>query len=355
MTVSSHGGNSRSASMDALQSFVLLAENLPIWISRLHELSRQVTERHAEFTRLSQTSSFTSMHRKKNGSTESLRPNEASDNENAPRPVPEPPTSPTRVEINPDSKHLFQQYREEKLRRKRKSGSLNSAASGPQRFRARMSMIVYYDSAIQDGFEMLVRNIASARNNLRKGRTAASFKSRLTAMSMEESPFGDHGTIQLRNPNIPRLPKSRNGLYTATEGEAFDAFDQVDKNLETAQSLCEVGAHQFLRDGNCADEIAETKERLESCVRLAGQQVAVLRTEEEKEKAVEEERQRQAMLLQRPSEQTVEVDQAPVEFVPNEKLHATLAGMDTIEVDEGSDTSMVHIDLTAFRSTRRQR
>ncbi|MCJ1477627.1 hypothetical protein MMC13_006300 [Lambiella insularis] len=336
--------------MDALQSFVFLTENLPIWVAKLHELSRQVAERHAEFTKLSQTSSFTSIRRKKNCSTESLRPNDASLHDNIPLPTPEPLTSPNRVEIKPDSKHIFQQYREEKLRRKRKSGSIASGASGPQRFRTRMSMIVYYDSAIQDGFEMLVRNVASARNNLRKGKLAASFKARLTAMGVEESPFGDHGIIQLRHPNIPQLPKSRNGPYT-TEGDIFDAFDLVDKNLETAQSLCEVGAHQFLRDGNCADEIAGTKEQFENCLLLARQHVVVLHTQKAKETEAEEQRQRQAMLSQQPPDRVMHVDEASL---GSRKTNITLASSGAIEVDDASDTSSVHVDLTAFRSTRRQ-
>jgi len=352
--------------MDALQSFVFLKDNLPIWISKLRELSRQVAERHAEFTRLSQTSSLDSFRRKRTGSTESLRPNDTPTHEKSAFAIPEVPASPARIEINPSSKHLFKEYREEKLRRKRKSGSILSGASGPQKFRSRMSAIVYYDSAIQEGFEMLVRQISGARNNLRKGKTAASFKARLASLQMEESPFGGEGSIQLRNPNIPRLPKCRNGPYI-TETNANEAFDQADKHLETAQSFCEVGAHQFLRDGNCAEEIAATKERFESCLLVVKQQAAILQAEEQKEKE-EEERRKQYLARQENQEhaQPMEVDkvepsvQVDVEVEqliaksPGTNLPSGMLGVDTIEVDDASDTSSIHIDLTAFRSTRRE-
>lgn len=41
-----------------------------------------------------------------------------------------------------------------------------------------------------------------------------------------------------------------------------DVFDELDKGLETVQSMCERAAHQFLRDGDCDDDITKIKERL---------------------------------------------------------------------------------------------
>ncbi|MCJ1280693.1 hypothetical protein MMC26_000010 [Xylographa opegraphella] len=340
--------------MDALQSFTFLTENLPSWISRLEELSRQASERHAEFTKLSRTSSYGPTRRKKNGSTESLRPKDANEDENCPFANPALSPISNSIPINPGSKHLFQQYREEKLRRRQKSGSVASGASGHQRFRTRMSVIVYYDSAIQEGFEVLVRNVSSARNILRKGKAAASFQARMASMGTEESPFGGEGILELRNPRIPRMARSRNGPY-ATEGYADDPFDLIDKDLETAQSLCEIGAHQFLRDGNCIDEILGTKERLENCLRLAGKQVAVLRSEKKHENEVEEQRQEQALPSANLPDEELKINPDATKSRNSLGVHNTLAGMDSIEVDDKSDASSVHIDLTAFRSARKPR
>ncbi|MCJ1413156.1 hypothetical protein MMC19_007260 [Ptychographa xylographoides] len=344
--------------MDALQSFVFLTDNLPLWISKLHELSQQVSERHAEFTKLSHTTGFGSMRRNKNGSTESLRPNDLHANDTLPLALSDPAASPKCIDVNPDNKHLFQQFREDKLRRKRKSGSILSdgGASGARRLQSRMSLIVYYDSAIQDGFEMLVRNIASARNNLRKGKTAASFKARMASMGMEESPFGNEGTIELRNPSIPRLPRSRNGPY-GIEGYTFEAFDRADKDLETAQSLCELGAHQFLRDGNCVEEIMGTKERLENCQRVSEQQATVLRALKQKEKEEEEDKRNKDAEAKADQEDNIQIEVDKISIGPTLAAD-TQNGMfftDTIEVDDASDASSIHIDLSAFRSTRRAR
>ncbi|MCJ1293084.1 hypothetical protein MMC34_004637 [Xylographa carneopallida] len=340
--------------MDALQSFIFLTENLPIWISRLHELSRQASERHAEFTKLSQTSSYGSIRRKKNGSTESLRPRDTKEDERSPHANPEPSPISTPIQINPASKHLFQQHREEKIRRRQKSGSVASGASGQQRFRTRMSMIVYYDSTIQEGFETLVRNVSSARNTLRKGKTAANFKARMASMGTEESPFGGEGIMELRNPRIPRMSRSRNGLY-AIEGYVDDSFDLIDKDLETAQSLCEVGAHQFLRDGNCIDEILGTKGRLENCLRLAEQQVVALQLEQKQEYETQEERQNRFLITTNLPGEELEINLSAVKPENMARVHDTLAGMDNIEVDDKSDASSVHIDFTAFRSARNPR
>lgn len=41
-----------------------------------------------------------------------------------------------------------------------------------------------------------------------------------------------------------------------------DVFDELDKSLESVQSMCEHAAHQFLRDGDCSDEVVKIKDRL---------------------------------------------------------------------------------------------
>jgi len=277
--------------------------------------------------------------------------------------VSDPPSSPLRIEINPGSKHFFREYREEKLRRKRKSESMLSGASGQRRYRSRMSVVVYYDSAIQEGFQSLEKQISGARNTLRKGKEAASFKARISSLRMGESPFGGEGIIQFRSPILPRSPRSRNGLSSA-DGADDEAFDLADKDLEAAQGLCEVGAHQFLRDGNCLEELLGMKERIDSCLEVVKRQVAKLQAQERKEK---EEQERQKWIehtYEKPHADVTEIQLSPAQ---NKKLlgdmgsadtHALqssngIAGLDTIEVDDASETSSVHIDLTAFRSTRR--
>jgi len=347
--------------MDALSSFTYLADNLPSWNVKLNDLSKHVAERHAEFSKQSK-SAIGPMAPKCSGSTESLRPDDG-DQPSTSNPdmlgimygepsVPTPHTPPLRVEINPSNRHIFRDIRNEK-RQKRKLSSILSGASGPPRFRSRMSTIVYYDSCIQDDFQWLVRNIAGARNNLRKGKTAASFKSRMASLGMEESPFREGG-ISLRNPNIPRLAKSRNDPFNIDEFEP-EAFDLVDKALEAAQTLCEVGAHQFLRDGSCYEELEGTKERFDTCLRIALEQVAILRAEAKAEVENLEAEPKPPLgsfdLTIDPVFQTetsaMAIDVAPTPPIP--------LSTGIIEIDQNDRGDDVLIDLSAFRSTRRGR
>lgn len=41
-----------------------------------------------------------------------------------------------------------------------------------------------------------------------------------------------------------------------------DIYDELDKALESVQSMCEHAAHQFLRDGDCADDITKIQDKL---------------------------------------------------------------------------------------------
>ncbi|KAL8381792.1 hypothetical protein RB595_005857 [Gaeumannomyces hyphopodioides] len=57
---------------------------------------------------------------------------------------------------------------------------------------------------------------------------------------------------------------------TAVSGAAVaGAFDTLDRGLEFVQSTCERAAHQFLRDGDCEDEIVKIKSRLAQARELA--------------------------------------------------------------------------------------
>lgn len=46
------------------------------------------------------------------------------------------------------------------------------------------------------------------------------------------------------------------------QSQQGDIYDQLDKGLEFVQSACEQGAHQFLRDGDCTQQIEKIKSRL---------------------------------------------------------------------------------------------
>jgi hypothetical protein len=57
--------------------------------------------------------------------------------------------------------------------RKRKTDSIASGGSQAPKYRTRSMIIVYYDSAVQNAFEELVKLISASRNAMRKGKMAA--------------------------------------------------------------------------------------------------------------------------------------------------------------------------------------
>ncbi|KAL8962632.1 MAG: hypothetical protein Q9183_005127, partial [Haloplaca sp. 2 TL-2023] len=217
--------------VDALKSFIHLTENIPDWFLKLDELAIQVAEQHSRFARLSQTQ-FTEIRlSKKHDSTESLRP---------PKDDVEEPDNPNLAETSvppqsiPQTSHPVtkEPLVVKDIRRKRKSGSADlSDASGPQRYRTRSMVIVYYDSAIQEGFETLVRGIAGARNILRKGKTAASFKARMASMGMGTDDEEDDANPLLKSKLlVKRAPRGPSPGTSQT-------FEKADADLEAAQNL----------------------------------------------------------------------------------------------------------------------
>lgn len=340
--------------MDALTSFTNLSDNIPDWLIKLDRLAAQVAEQHSRFTTLTHFAEVKL--RKKHGSTESLRPqdedgntpkpdhdrngsNNANDDETAM--LVGTAVAPAHLEMataNIDSAIILRD-----VRRKRKPRSSFSGASGPRQYRTRSMIIVYYDSAIQEAFESLVRSIASARNNLRKGKTAVSFKARMASLGMDETLFAgpnDRGTL---NPKTMPSRLSRAKRHTSPT-EYVPAFEEADQHLEAAQSLCEVAAHQFLRDGDCSDEIDGTKARFQDCLGVALREADVLRQRNDQESSA-------PVADDTPDEPRVarvdeKADLSAVKAV-------TYADVGTIEVDNESDASSVHIDLAAFRRARR--
>lgn len=348
--------------MDALSSFTHLTDNIPDWLTKLEDLAAQVVEQHSRFTKLTHLTQL-KLSRRKRGSTESLRPND-DDAIYQTTAVPANEKSSSgglgMPNSNVDSANAMGD-----VKRKRKCSTV-SGASGIRRYRTRSMIIVYYDSAIQDAFESLVRHIASARNNLRKGKTTATFKARMIALGMEENPFvpGDFAMLSSRTMPVPRSSRTGKPIMPPSKvgkpHERVPAFEEADKDLEAAQSLCEVAAHQFLRDGDCTEEIQGTRLKFESCLRMAQQEVELLRREQQKPEESEEPKTPKS---EEPKKETISAEQSTSKMITlNEKVDLSnpqpktsiYAGINSIEVDDGiSEASSIHLDLSAFRRPRR--
>ncbi|CAF9914717.1 MAG: hypothetical protein HETSPECPRED_002057 [Heterodermia speciosa] len=321
--------------MDAQASFTHLTENVPSWLSILETLSAQVAEQHAKFSKLN-TRTEIKLALQKSSSTESLRQKEkaATVETQANFTPPGPPTSYPLPSTLQDTTNDVLAVTE--ARRKRKPGSALSSASGPQKYRHRTMIIVYYNSDIQEAFELLVRNIAGARNNLRKGRTAANFKKRLASLDLGLPPFSTGGEsgldFKIARPTKNTSPEADNDCA---------AFDVIDKDLENAQILCERAAHQMLREGDCKEEILGTKNSFQNSLKLAEQELDKFRAEEAEEAPDEP-----------PTQTPVQID-TEIKIAATSVKPIEFAGIGSIEVDDRSDVESFHIDLSAIRRTRR--
>lgn len=227
--------------MDALTSFTNLSDNIPDWLIKLDQLAAQVAEQHSRFTTLTH---FTEVKlRKKHDSTESLRPTDdegnstpnhhdhnvtsnSNNNKNNNHRNPKNHENDTAMVFNtsmPSGRLDISDVQVDSaiilrdVRRKRKPRSSFSGASGPRQYRTRSMIIVYYDSAIQEAFESLVRSIASARNNLRKGKTAVSFKARMASLGMDETLFASPGDLVMLNSKMLRSRFQRSNQHTSPE------------------------------------------------------------------------------------------------------------------------------------------
>ncbi|KAK4946836.1 hypothetical protein LTR10_014339 [Elasticomyces elasticus] len=202
--------------MDAHSSFVYLLDNLPVWKTTITSLSAYAAQKNSEFVNeYSQLVNQIRPKRQKSASLTSIHTNDE-----------DVPSLPNRVEINPleaGNRYLYAQ-----ATKKRKPGtSVRSGASGPQKFRNKNQVIVYYDASLQEQLDSMVKLIGVGRNNLRKGKKV---------VDRPQTPVPDDES----------------------------SFLLVDRELESIQSLCEIAAHQFLRDGDCSTELNSILQKLDA-------------------------------------------------------------------------------------------
>ncbi|KAI1209896.1 uncharacterized protein F4807DRAFT_77476 [Annulohypoxylon truncatum] len=205
------------------------------------------------------------------------------------------------------------------VRRKQKTDSMISNENSVQKYRSRNMIIVYYDSYVQSFFEELVKFVSMQRNAMRKAKMAAKV-ARIRRMAELEMPDeeededegngGGNNEVKPRNSLLadtkaaspkaqddslePRLrfvstrqmgsrnlaPGRMNMRMSRLNGglgsfqDKGDIWEDLDKGLEFVQGMCEQGAHQFLRDGDCSDEVEKIKTRLAQTKEMADKEMA---------------------------------------------------------------------------------
>jgi len=327
--------------------FKFLVENTPTWIRDVEELERKVGEKRVEIERI--PASVPRDH-KRTPSNESLR------DDWRPTSGPSCYATANRVEVNsnPKAAHLSNGHVNDypndakyspSPQRKRKTTSVLSNNTAPIKFRSRSTVIVYYDSRVQGAFEQLVRNIGAGRNHIRKARMAT----RMEALSAD-SEDSDDEKLELppfrSTRQIGQLPmNNRNARKGKDDGRASTdvALNEVDAALERAQGFCEKGAHQFLRDGDCSEETAGTKDSFRTLLGVAEKELARqnLRLQERRD---EERRLADATLAA-----TAAATQAGMVVPATVSLAGGPIEADDDDNDDSYDT--LNIKLPSFRAT----
>ena len=354
--------------MDALRSFIFLVDNIPQWLVSLDELQQRCQSQHQRFSRLSTDAVVPVPRKRKQASVESLKPQgeEGVNNPLTPRRDASQASNGSEPYVLPSElarRPLHDAAKIVSTPRKRRAGSeLSFDASHPNRYRIKHMAVVYYDSDIQDAFEAMVKNIAAARNNLRKGRNATTVQTRMAgliaqASSLNRSSDKMEDLVQ-HSKSITSLTNSTFNNQKQASTDRFRSFEDADKHLEYAQSLCEKGAHQFLRDADCIAEIRNTRQRVSSCVQIARAEVERLKSEAPPMVSQEVNEAEEKTLVgdaTPPSDNGGLKSEDPPSFEHTcspEAKELTLSGTAAIEVDDGSDAESV-IDMAAIRRTVR--
>ncbi|KAK2666739.1 hypothetical protein RAB80_017856 [Fusarium oxysporum f. sp. vasinfectum] len=289
--------------MDALKNLV---NNVPDWLQRLDDLSGQIDRRQAELAAIAaaECKSAETKSLRNKGSTESLKPKddppvlyaEAPANEhiledNAGDNTAQTPVKSETPKVHTPSPASIRQQQEiikaaqararAQVRKKPKSPSMMSNEDAPAAYRTRSMIIVYYDSYVQSFFDDLVRFVSSSRNLMRKAKMAARVA---LIKKLAEQDVTEDGSNDDALPSLRYMSSRRFGPMSISRPGAGDqppdVYDKLDKGLEFVQSMCEHGAHQFLRDGDCNDEISKAQKRLTEILEMAKTEMERVEREE---------------------------------------------------------------------------
>ncbi|EWZ78765.1 hypothetical protein FOXG_14218 [Fusarium oxysporum f. sp. lycopersici 4287] len=382
--------------MDALKNLV---NNVPDWLQRLDDLSGQIDRRQAELAAVAAAegkSAQTKSLRNK-GSTESLKPkdeppmfhteapaNEDISEDGAGGNTAQIPVKPETPKVHTPSPGSIRQQQEiikaaqararAKVRKKPKSPSMMSNEDAPAAYRTRSMIIVYYDSYVQSFFDDLVRFVSSSRNLMRKAKMAARVAQ---IKKLAEQDVSEDGSNDDALPSLRYMSSRRFGPMSISRPGAGDqppdVYDKLDKGLEFVQSMCEHGAHQFLRDGDCNDEISKVQKRLTEILEMAKTEMERVEREEpelaKETGEVGKVRTRRPISMRRdmtvghkdgsptPKEE-IELEPATLEaaepIIAADAMAPMAVDPNIMEADEGIDIEM-ELPKLQYRSTRAMR
>lgn len=300
--------------IDALKN---ITTNIPNWLTRLDDLAGQIEKRQVELAAITPEKNAETRSLRNKGSQESLKPKD-----DGPSNIPETVETPTNEHFGDTLMPSTPSQEIQKLRLSPSSpgpGALPASQKPPPRdvtaaahsraraqvkkrvrsasvvsadnngatpaYRTRTMIIVYYDSYVQGFFDDLVRFVSSSRNLMRKAKMAAKVAQIKKMAETNVSDDDDEDNLpSLRYMSTrrfgPMASISRPGFGPPGANDQPDVYDSLDKGLEFVQSTCEHGAHQFLRDADCNDEIKKIQNRLLEVIDMALTEMERIQREE---------------------------------------------------------------------------
>ncbi|OLN95755.1 hypothetical protein CCHL11_02711 [Colletotrichum chlorophyti] len=316
--------------MDALKNVV---NNVPDWLQRLDELGDKIEERQTHLAALDLEKSAAKSIRNR-GSTESLRPKDenagpapvtdelSTDASNAKPPAnteaplqdestpvkqPTSPSSGTPSALRKQTEGVMakaQAHARAVVERQQRSDSVVSAEEGaPPQYRSRKKVNVYYDSFVQVFFSELVKFVSGSRNLMRKAKMAAKVAQIRRLAEVEVPDDGDAsgdltpdasaaaGTSDAL-PSLRYMSKRRMGPSARTSGRPHagdggqslmndsNPYDQLETHLEYVHHASERAAHQFLRNGDCSEDVRDIQRRLVQAKEVADKEMERIQRED---------------------------------------------------------------------------
>lgn len=326
-----------AGSMDALGAFSYMTDNVPVWINCVTDLAVHTAAKHAEYTEAYKKHATTGKpRRRKNSSVCSIHTEDLFKKPNDPAPSAVAVDTTQGVENHGSARAQNQSGGNP---RKRGTDEADPDFADAAFVSTRHNVIIHYDGHTQKILEDMVRNIVTARNNIRRGKMSQlpsmGFRSGMRCLPGRGPPDAVLSSIRSARDRGPPGPRNQT------------TFDLADKHLEVAHGLCESAAYQFLRAGDCKAELSSVEEKFRMLLEMAT--VEVQRLQKAKQQAPSEpEVEKEELELKLPP--------APV-LEPPSKPNASPTGTATgaIEVDDASSVSMEPIDLSAFRANRLNR
>lgn len=272
--------------MDALGAFTYMCDNLPAWIDQVSELAAYTAAKHAEYTeaykkyapvrsRRRKNSSVCSIHTDDNFPLSQKRGTSVEPTQGTPSTAAEASITQIRFVGNP--------------RKRNADGtpSINSAEETADFVSIRHNVVIHYDGHTQKSLEAMVRNIGTARNNMRRGKMSqislGGLRPRMGKPDARRNLLGQADSsdadilINIRSMRTRGPPPAEASSSRIPPKESV--FDVVDRQLELAHSHCETAAYQFLRYGDCSAELKSVVETFRSLLELATEEARNLKAE----------------------------------------------------------------------------